>query len=117
MMSYTSRLAKHSIGGTPVIPMASFARSGTGPTSVSRQYAGRGGVGRIIWNSVLDPLAPTRRANVDPLLRFGIRPAAENLTAWEDQRMWLVLIDHGEFKTTIKRRGRNRLPHLIFVRP
>jgi len=51
---------------------------------------------------LFDPFAPVCRAHVDLLLRFGIHPAAWNLTAGEDEHMRLVFVNDGEFKITVQ---------------
>ncbi len=58
-----------------------------------------------------------RRAQVDPLLRFGMYPAARNPAAGEDERVVFVAVMDGELKITVERRGGYRLPHKSFMRP
>lgn len=57
------------------------------------------------------------RTNRDPLLRFGIQPAAGNLTAGEHDLMRPVVVDDGKHNILVKWRGRYRLPHKPFMRP
>jgi hypothetical protein len=58
-----------------------------------------------------------RRADREPLLRFGIYPAARNPAAGEDERVVLVAVMNGELKIAVERRGGYRLPHKTFMRP
>jgi hypothetical protein len=56
------------------------------------------------------------RTNRDPLLRFGIQPAARNLTAGEHDLMRPVGVDDGEYKIPLKWCCRYRLPHDAYIR-
>jgi hypothetical protein len=53
---------------------------------------------------------------VDPPFRFRVNPAAENAAAWKHERVCAVVIDDGQFKITVERRGSYGLPfhsHII----
>jgi hypothetical protein len=56
-----------------------------------------------------------RRTHLDPLPGDRIHPAAKNSAARENERMLAVLVDNGQFEIAIKRRGRDRLPHALFM--
>ena len=71
----------------------------------------------LITLELFDPFAPMRRAHVDPPLRVGMRPAARNPTAGEDERVMPVFVVDGEFKIAVERCGRNWSPHNPLMRP
>jgi hypothetical protein len=52
-----------------------------------------------------------RRTYVQTLSGGAVHPATGDSPASKDQRMRTVLIDDGELKVTVKRRGGNGLPH------
>jgi hypothetical protein len=57
-------------------------------------------------------------AHVNQLLRFGMYPAARNLTACEDERVGRSIpVDHGELKIAVERCGGYQLPHEALMRP
>jgi len=55
-----------------------------------------------------------RWVEIDPLLRSRFQPPINYTTARKDESVHAVVVNHREFKVTIRRRCRDRLP-LIFV--
>ena len=51
-----------------------------------------------------------RRTDVDRLPGFGIDPPADNAATGEGESVRLVLLEDGDLKLAIKRRGGDRLP-------
>lgn len=49
--------------------------------------------------------------HIQPLFGRSVDPPIPRTSARKNQRMLAVIIDHGEFQITIKRRKRGRLPH------
>jgi hypothetical protein len=66
------------------------------------------GVGQL---RLIFPLAPVRRTDIDPPLRFSVSPF-DGAATWKIEAMRLARrVDHGKLKITIKGRGCGRLPH------
>ena len=61
------------------------------------------------------PFAPMGRPHIQPLLGFHFHPSVENATAREYERVRPVVIDDGQFKIAVERRGGYLLPHSISV--
>ena len=61
------------------------------------------------------PFPPMGRPHVQPFLGLYFHPAVENAAAREHKRMRAVIIDDGQFKVAVERRGGYLLPHLISV--
>ena len=57
------------------------------------------------------PIRASVSVHVDPLLQFGVHPAAWNPTAGKREYVWLVFVHDGELKIALVRRGGYRLPH------
>src|SRR5664279_1426371 len=57
------------------------------------------------------PVPPVGRPHVQPFLGFHFHPAVENAAAREHERMRAVIIDDGQFKVAVERRGGYLLPH------
>ena len=57
------------------------------------------------------PFAPMGRPHVQPLLGFHLHPSVENAAAWEYERVRPVVIDDGQLKIAVERRGGYLLPH------
>lgn len=61
------------------------------------------------------PFPPMGRPHVQPFLGLYFHPAVENAAAREHKRMRAVIIDDGQFKVAVERRGGYLLPHSISV--
>ena len=54
---------------------------------------------------------PVCRTHVDPLFRFRVDPATEDVAAWKHQRVRLTgRVKDGKLKVAVERRGGDRLP-------
>ena len=61
------------------------------------------------------PVPPMGRPHVQPFLGLHFHPAVENTAAREHERMRTVIIDDGQFKVAVERRGGYMLPHSVSV--
>ena len=61
------------------------------------------------------PFPPMGRPHVEPLFGLHFHPAVENAAAREHERMRAIIIDDGQFKIAVERRGGYFLPHFISV--
>ena len=61
------------------------------------------------------PFPPMGRPHVQPFLGLHFHPAVENAAAREHERMRAVIIDDGQFKVAVERRGGYMLPHSVSV--
>src|SRR5476651_1551590 len=61
------------------------------------------------------PVPPVGRPHVQPFLGLHFHPAVENTAAREYERMRAVIINDGQFKVAVERRGGYLLPHSITV--
>lgn len=43
------------------------------------------------------PGLPMCGAHIDPFVCLGVDPSTEDATAWENESVWTVTIDDGEF--------------------
>ena len=57
------------------------------------------------------PIAPMRRAHVQPLARLRVDPAAADAPTGKHQRMWAVAVDNGQLEVAIEGRAGDFLPH------
>lgn len=59
------------------------------------------------------PIPPMGRPHVQPLLGLHFHPSVENTPAREYEHMRAVIIDDGQFKVAVERRGGYLLPHSV----
>jgi hypothetical protein len=56
------------------------------------------------------------RADGDLFLGFHLDPAFQSTPAWEHKRVRAVVVNDGNLKIAVERRGGDRLPHLAKLR-
>ena len=56
------------------------------------------------------PLAPVGGSNFDLLLGLRVDPSVKDTAARKSERVHTIIIDHGQFKVPVKRRGRYGRP-------
>ena len=59
------------------------------------------------------PFAPMGRPHVQPLFGFHLHPSVENAAAREYERVRPVVINDGQLKIAVERRGGYLLPHRV----
>jgi hypothetical protein len=55
------------------------------------------------------------RPNRDLLLSVRFDPAVQDAPAGENERVWALLVDHGQLQVPVERGGCDRLPHSAFM--
>jgi len=53
------------------------------------------------------------RPHIEPLLGLYLHPAVENAAARKDKRVRAIIIDDGQLKIAVERRGGYVLPHCV----